>query len=327
MSSSQDIAVSFSQLPTFVREHQTVKSKLSQRKKEQLSTWRLQENLNNTLKELQKDSSQEAYDERVMILAAAICPRYGVPQLDETRYVIEAAKKLKQDLFTGVKTNLKRDSQKKKERYPEEVQELAEQSWLIKSTIPEPAKHANPHSAPKDGDDTVPKRLQIHTDDEAYNLFLEDNMEKVKAIMKNKCNRVREKHTSDSDYARRVNQRLDRMENSFPSKTWFLTKKPRQTKVNYEHTTGLCKDCHMSQVNHDTLLRYARMYCHCGTDMCSNWVCLCDSPDECSCDPVCCCDDCVSCQVNISLCYYFYFYNSIFHRAKQRLKGGNYIYC
>ena len=128
------------------------------------------------------------------------------------------------------------------------------------------AKHANPHSAPKDGDDTVPKRLQIHTDDEAYNLFLEDNMEKVKAIMKNKCNRVREKHTSDSDYARRVNQRLDRIENSFPSKTWFLTKKPRQTKVNYEHTTGLCKDCHMSQVNHDTLLRYARMYCHCGTD-------------------------------------------------------------
>ena len=95
MSSSQDIAVSFSQLPTFVREHQTVKSKLSQRKKEQLSTWRLQKNLNNTLKELQKDSSQEAYDERVMILAAAICPRYGVPQLDETRYVIEAAKKLK----------------------------------------------------------------------------------------------------------------------------------------------------------------------------------------------------------------------------------------
>ena len=144
----------------------------------------------------------------------------------------------------------------------------------------------------------VLKLLQILTDKEACNVFKEDCTAEMKAVMKDKCDSMRKKYTADTDYNRKVNDRLNRMEEYFPEKTWFLGKKPPQTKVNYEHTTGLCMDCHASQINHETLLWHARAMCQCGTDNCENWICICEDSESCSCEPVCHCDSCKSCQVN-----------------------------
>ena len=98
-----------------------------------------------------------------MLVAAIIDSRYGVPQVDKSRNVIEAAKKLKRDLFTGAQTNLAVEKQKKKERYPAAIHDLAEKSWLTKATIPEPAKHERPLLAPTDGVETIPNLLSEHS--------------------------------------------------------------------------------------------------------------------------------------------------------------------
>merc|ERR1711954_145101 len=138
-SSSQDIAVSYSQLLQFVQYNDYVDKKLSHRNKKQLSSWRILKNLNNNLKELQKDNSRETFDQRVMIVASVMCPRYGVPNVDETRTVIEAATNVHRDLLTGKKQNLSVGPQKKKEFYPKEVEELATECWMNEATIVEPS--------------------------------------------------------------------------------------------------------------------------------------------------------------------------------------------
>ena len=95
MSSSQDIATCLSQLPKWVQNHKYVNQKLNHRTKEELSSFRILKNLNETCKELKNNPSQKAFEQRVMIVASVICPRYGVPQIHETQEVIEAAWKLK----------------------------------------------------------------------------------------------------------------------------------------------------------------------------------------------------------------------------------------
>ena len=249
------------------------------------------------LKELQKDSSQEAYNQRIQIAAAVNDPRYGMPELEETRYVIEAAKKLSENLLTGKQSNLKIEPAKKNEIYPAEVEALADDCWHNIATIPEPDKHVRPQCALVDeSGETIPKRLQVLTTDEAYQRFQEDYSAKVKQAMKKKCDNLRSKHTKETEYNEKVNKRLDRMENMFPSNNWFSRKMPGQTKMNTDHTTGLCKDCCTAQVNYATISKYAKSKCQCKSVHCPNWTCLC-SEEVCSCDPVCQCDDCVSCQV------------------------------
>ena len=60
-SNSQDIAMGYSQLPSFAQNHPKLDSRLKNRKKEQLSTWRVTKRVNDTLKVLQYDDSQESY--------------------------------------------------------------------------------------------------------------------------------------------------------------------------------------------------------------------------------------------------------------------------
>ena len=93
-----------------------------------------------------------------------------------------------------------------------------------------------------------------------------------------------------------MQQRLIGQEDWFPGKKWFLTKKPNETKINVDHTTGLCKDCHSIKINYATVLDKAKQLCSCRSMQCPNWVCLCDE-DECICPQECACDDCQTCQV------------------------------
>ena len=133
--SSQDIAVNYSQLPEFARDHKYTAEKLKHRDKLQLANWRILKNVNDMLRDLQKDQSEEAYKQRVMLVASVICTRYGVPQVEETRNVIEEAKRLKRSMFTGEQSNLKPFTRKKKEVYPAEVHEMAVNSWLKASLL------------------------------------------------------------------------------------------------------------------------------------------------------------------------------------------------
>ena len=198
-SSSQEIASAYSQLPDFVKNDPYIDKKLSHRKNKQLSSWRAMKNMNKALKELQNVNTKEAYDQRVMLLASVICPIYGVPEVEETQNVIEAAKQLNREFFTRVKETLTVDKDKKKEVYPKEVEELATDCWISKATIPEPSKHQRPNTAPvDDGGDTIPDRLQVTTNDEAYELFEEHYKDRVKTVMKAKYDKIRAKHTRET---------------------------------------------------------------------------------------------------------------------------------
>ena len=116
--SLQDRALNYSQLPEFLKESKLIKSKMNRRTQQQLSDWRIVKNINDTLRELQKEGTEEAYFQRVMIVAASSCPRYGAPSVEETRLVIEAAKVMRRKLFTGEEKTLKIDPKKPWEIFP-----------------------------------------------------------------------------------------------------------------------------------------------------------------------------------------------------------------
>ena len=192
---------------------------------------------------------------------------------------------------------MKPPPRKKREIFLENIHQLAIDCWLNKATRPEPEKPRRQSTATRDGDETLPSRLQTMTNDEAYEKFQEHYTEQVLVAMKERSDTLRKKYKANTEYNRQVLDRLDKQENWFPGKLWFLGKKPAETKLNQEHTTGLCKDCHSTQVNYTSLLRYHKQRCHCRTVRCPNWICLCEDEVDCSCNPVCCCDDCMSCQV------------------------------
>ena len=163
--SSQGVAIQMSQYPEFTKSHQYIHEKLSHRSRTELSSWRVLKNVNDMLRELKKDPSLEAYNHRVMLTASTICPRYGVPNIDESRNVIDAAKKLNKRFFGGEQSTLQVEANKKKEFFPTKVFEFASESWDRDATIPEPAQHARPESAMSDGTEKMPARLQVLTDD------------------------------------------------------------------------------------------------------------------------------------------------------------------
>lgn len=308
-SSSQEIAASHSQLPIWVQTHTYLKEKFKHRTKGELAKYRMIKNVNETCKELRNNPSKSAFHQRAMAIAAIICPRYGVPEgIEETRDVIEAAKLMKQNLFTGNHSILEPKPRKKKEVFPKPIFELADDFWLNKATMVEPDQHRRPDKVLNDGCETIPTRLQIMTDDEAYEQFKEDNEEKVKAVMKSYCDDKRLNYTNkkDSKYKARVLETLDRMQDRFPGKGWFLKTKPPQTKANNEHSTGNCKDCYSIELNYETLLKAARKNCKCRTDSCQGWQCTCEleegeTDEDCSCSKVCHCDVCDQCQVRNSM--------------------------
>ena len=226
-----------------------------------------------------------------------ICPRYGVPKIDETEAVIKAAKKVKKSFCIGEESTLKVKDWKRGNLYPKEVFDLAVESWENDATTVEPNQHARPKSALKDGSETVPSRFQILTDDEAYAEFKDKYEERVKAVMKKECEGIRGKYRNKPEGVTKdkVMATLNRKENMFPRKIWFVQRKPPQTKINNDHTTGLCKDCHANHLNYERLVQFCKKACHCKTDQCPNWVCDCEEdPEDCDCRNGCECENCMS---------------------------------
>ena len=216
----------------------------------------------------------------------------------DTCYVKEKAIKLKRNIMIGAQTNLTVPSRKKREVYPEKVFELATNCWMTKATIPEPEKHRRPLSAQGDGAETLPARLQTLTDDKAYDQFCEHYRDKVRTVMTEKAEKIKPKYRSDTVYNRKVLESLDQSKERFPGKTWFLQRKPKETRINIKHTTGLC---HSSQLNYATLLCTSKQLCHCRTDRCGNWLCICEEEESCTCSRICSCSDCQNCQVGLAI--------------------------
>ena len=161
---SQEIAASHSQLPNWVQTHQYLKEKFKHRSKEELAKFRVIKNINETCKELRNNSSKDSFNQRAMIIASVICPRYGVPEgIEETRMVIDRAKEMKKELITGNQGLFEKKKRKKKELFPEEVSNFGREFWDEKATIVEPDQHRRPDRALNDGKETIPNRLQIMT--------------------------------------------------------------------------------------------------------------------------------------------------------------------
>ena len=301
LTSSQDILEQLTQLPKYIREDELLQQRLCHLTKQEKSAKRCLKNLIETLQELRKDSSVNAFEQRVAIVASVIDHRFGCPDLGETYNVMKAAKNLKENFLTGKVSNLKGPGRKKPERYPQEVFDIAHDSWIKRSTKPDPAKHARPKTALKDGKETVPTIWQVVTDDEAYAQFKENDCEPVRNVMERYCDQTREKYRNkkDSDSKRKTMAILERRQNAFPGKTWFLARKPPQTKFMDDFSTALCKECNEALLNYETIRRYCRKFCKCKTSSCPNWVCECDEDDSdnCECEEVCRCEDCESCQV------------------------------
>ena len=331
---SQDIANSMSQLPNFIQSNMKMKDWVNKRSKVEMSNLRVLKTLNETCKELQKNASREAYEQRIALVAGVTCPRYGVPDIDETQNVIAAAKKLKKSFFGGEQSTLRVEERKKREIFPQKVFEFAMESWEKDATIPEPAQHQRPGSAITDGNEKLPARLQVLTNDEAYEQFKDNYKEKVHDVMKEHCEKIKLKYEKvpDNTTKLKILESLSRKEYLFPGKTWFLQQKPPQTKANKDHSTGLCKDCQEGHLNYETLLKFVKKTCDCRTDRCPNYVCICQvpddtqAPDDCYCSRECECQECLSCQVKSFISFLQNIFQKINQIMRNKTRKGSSIY-
>ena len=137
------------------------------------------------------------------------------------------------------------------------MENIANESWVNRATTLDPAKHNRPPASFKEGNETLPTLYQVVTDDEAYEQFADHDRERVRVEMKKSCQVLREKYMrmKDSDTKRKILETLARREKMFPSKTWFIARKPHQTKMLDDHSTAFCRDCVSADLNYEVLYK------------------------------------------------------------------------
>ena len=310
--SSQDIFKVYTQIPDYITESDCFKRKMDHLPDKEKSEKRILKNINETLCLLKDAGTREAMEQRKIITGAVYDHRFGYPELSETRTVKKESKELKRNLLTGEKSDLQPEKRVSCDYFPISVQDIAEKCWRRDCTVIEPGKHTRPKAAIQDGSEKIPAIYQTLTDREAYTVFEEMYKEEVKDAMKDDCNKSREKleRSSASQLKQKKLDLIEKKENRFPSQTWFLKQKPKETKARSDHCTGLCGDCEGPQLNYDTLRKRKQKMCKCKTKMCPMWFCTCDLDEEgevraeCTCDP-CFCDECMKCKVCNSLSHIF----------------------
>ena len=135
-------------------------------------------------------------------------------------------------------------------------------------------------------------------------MFEDNYKQQVMEAIQEDCNNLEEKlnHCSESIQKQKKMEFIQRKRARFPGLSWFLQQKPKETKTRSDHCTGLCRDCEEPQLNYETLRKFKKSICVCGTKKCPNHICSCEPAetgeltDECDCDP-CYCNDCQKCQV------------------------------
>ena len=224
--------------------------------------------------------------------------------MNETRATKTEAKNLKSNLRSGVSQNLKPSKRNSSDYFPDSVKQIADKCWRTNCTVVEPGKHSRPKANIKDGTETIPAIYQTLTDKEAYATFEDMYKQDVSAAMEVECLGLMEKlnKSSDSIQKQKKMEFVQRKKTRFPSMSWFLSQKPKETKARSDHCTGLCRNCEEPQLNFDVLRKFKKSLCYCKTKRCPNWVCSCDldGNDEVvegrDCEP-CFCNDCMQCQV------------------------------
>ena len=96
----------------------------------------------------------------------------------------------------------------------------------------------------RDGQDTVPIRYQMTTNEEAYQAFKEQHEEKVEVIMSREAKAqeetlVKRKESENKEY--RLQYVRNILPKKFPCQSWFVEQRPSEVKFMNDHTTGQCK--------------------------------------------------------------------------------------
>ena len=302
--SSQEVLDNFTQIPSYIRESDVFKVKLENMPNSKKSEKRILKNVTETLRLLRESGTHEANEQRKIITSAMFDPRFGFPKLNETRATKTEAKDLKSNLRSGVSQDLKPSKRNSSDYFPASVKQIAGKCWRTNCTVVEPGKHSRPKANIKDGTESIPAIYQTLTDKEAYATFEDMYKQEVSEAMEEECNGLREKlnKSPDSNQRKKKMEFVQRKQTRFPSMSWFLSQKPKETKARSDHCTGLCRNCEEPQLNFEVLRKFKKSLCFCNTKRCPNWVCSCDLDDngevleDCDCDP-CFCNDCIKCQV------------------------------
>ena len=271
---SQDILLEIPQTPKVVVESPPFKERLIHLNKKQKSEKIVMNSVCETVRTLNLNPSKEGTLQKKYIGASLASIEFGVPEIGLTAREEQEALEMKRKLLAREEITLKGDTKTARKVFPPEVRTvyysmfkcflaMTNDFWLSvvsitiscqvtavvvqfwnDATTTEPAKHRHPSKAVQDGEETVPTRYQVTTNEEAYLDFKESCSDKVASIMtKHSAELVAKysKRVDSADKEYRLKYAREKLPQKFPGQSWFLEQRPPEVKMMHDHTTGLCK--------------------------------------------------------------------------------------
>ena len=241
--SSQNILTVISQTPKVVIESEVFKNRISHLTKKEKSEKVAMKSVRDTMKALKENPSKAGQEQKKVIAASLTSLRFGPPECSLTKKEEQEVMEMKRKLMTGEEKVLLLPSKPTRQTFPQEVTQLAAKYWED-TTQPDPAMIRYPGKAARDGADTVPTRYQITTNEEAYQGFREQYIEKVEQIMSREASNQEEKlikRKDSEDKMIRLKYVRDILPKKFPGQSWFIEQRPSEVKFMNDHTTGQCK--------------------------------------------------------------------------------------
>ena len=241
--SSQSILTVMSQTPQVVIESEIFKNRVSHLSKKEKSEKVAFKSVRDTLKALKENPSKAGQDQKKVIAASLTSLRFGPPECNLSYREEQEVTEMKRKLMTGEEKVLVLPTKPARQTFPAEVTQLAAEYWE-QTTQPDPAMIRYPGKNVRDGQDTVPIRYQMTTNEEAYQSFKEHNADKVEVIMSREAKSreeklVKRKDSEDKEY--RLKYVRNDLPKKFPSQSWFVEQRPSEVKFMNDHTTGQCK--------------------------------------------------------------------------------------
>ena len=301
---SQEVLESYSQNPDIVKQSKVLKRKLEHLNYEERATKLALKSVSNSIAQLRKCPGSRSKNQVKEAVALVSHHRWGTPKLDEkiSWRLKKEAKEMKINLLTGKEALLTPPPKKKRKIVPDEVKEKADKHWQ-ETTIPEPSVHRRMkkqrNNIDENAAETVPIRWQHLSNKEQYKNFKEEYSGEITVILRKHGEeniRKLEGRPDSEDKERRL-EMYGKMEEKFPSESWYQDQKPPEVKPLCDHTTGLCRICEAASLNFITLKKTLKRLCVCKTDSCPDWVCFCDPEEDDTCSCHCACDSCSHCEV------------------------------
>ena len=179
-----------------------------------------------------------------MVRAASLTSlRFGPPKFGlswrEENDVIE----MKRKLLSGEERILKVLPHKRKQIFPIEVTQAAKQHWEEITQV-DPSTIWRPNKVAKDGEETVPTRFQVTTNEEAFQSFKEQYSDQIEQIMLREAKEQEErllKRKDSEDKENRLQYVRTKLPKKFPCLSWFIEQRPQEVKLMNDHSTGMCK--------------------------------------------------------------------------------------